>query len=220
MHKARIGAIFVVIMIVSAFALLPMITTAVATTFSNSYPVNSATDVELTPTLHVTVNDAEGDTMNITFRTNATGAWGDIGSNNSMSNGTYYQTNSSMNSYSTKYWWSVNCTDSGGGNSWTNTTYNFTTRAQYVPDAPASFTATIVNRTKIDLSWTDDTEADSTRVEWHTADGGSWDPGGHNLLYNGSAQSTSDTGLDPGTHHYYKAWSWNNTDNCWSSGSI
>jgi hypothetical protein len=30
-----------------------------------------------------------------------------------------------MNSYSTKYWWSVNCTD---GNSWSNDTYYFTTR--------------------------------------------------------------------------------------------
>ncbi len=125
MHKVRIRAIFVVIMVVSAFALIPMTTTAVAPTLSNSYPANGATDVELTPTLHIIVNDAEGDTMNITFRTNATGTWGDIGSNNSVSNGTYYQTNSSMNSYSTKYWWSVNCTD---GTSWTNETYHFTTR--------------------------------------------------------------------------------------------
>jgi hypothetical protein len=125
MHNLRIKVIFVVSMIASVFALFPMIITAVAPTFSNSYPANGATDVELTPTLRTTVNDPEGDTMNITFRTNATGTWGDIGSNNSVYNGTYYQTNSSMNSYSTKYWWSVNCTD---GNSWTNETYYFTTR--------------------------------------------------------------------------------------------
>ncbi len=49
--------------------------------------------------------------------------------------------------------------------------------------------------------------------------GGGWGPGDNNFLYNDSGESTSDTGLDPGTHHFYKAWSWNNTDNCWSAGS-
>jgi hypothetical protein len=65
--------------------------------------------------------------MNVTFRTNATGTWANIGSNNSIYNGTYSQTNSSMNNYNTTYWWSVNVTD---GTLWTNVTYNFTTVTQ------------------------------------------------------------------------------------------
>jgi len=62
--------------------------------------------------------------MNVTFRTNATGSWGDINTNSSVNNGTYSQTNSSMNSFNTIYWWSVNVTDGYG---WTNATYPFTT---------------------------------------------------------------------------------------------
>lgn len=118
---------FVIVMVAVLFAIFffSLLATALSPTFSNPYPANGVTDVELTPSLHVTVNDPEGDTMNITFRTNATGTWSDIGSNNSVGNGTYYQTSLNMNSYSTKYWWSVNCTD---GNSWTNETYYFTAR--------------------------------------------------------------------------------------------
>lgn len=99
--------------------------TALSPIFSNSSPVNGSIGVDITPSLCVTVNDPEGETMDITFRSNATGAWANIGSNNSVGNGTYYQSSLNMNSYSTKYWWSVNCTD---GNSWSNDTYYFTTR--------------------------------------------------------------------------------------------
>lgn len=98
---------------------------ALSPLFSNPSPLNGATGVEISPSLYVTVNDPEGETMDITFRTNATGTWADIGSNNSVGNGTYYQSSLNMNSFSTKYWWSVNCTD---GNSWSNDTYYFTTR--------------------------------------------------------------------------------------------
>jgi hypothetical protein len=104
---------------------LTFFVTALAPIFSNPSPTNGAIGIELTPSLHVTVCDPEGDTMDITFRTNATGTWENIGSNNSVDNGTYYQTSLNMDNYNTKYWWSVNCTD---GNSWSNDTYYFTTR--------------------------------------------------------------------------------------------
>jgi len=74
------------------------------------------------------VNDTNVDAMNVTFRTNASGTWADINTNSSVPNGTYSQTSSNMNSYNTKYWWSVNVTD---GTTWTNATYNFTT--DYLP---------------------------------------------------------------------------------------
>ena len=80
---------------------------ALSPLFSNPSPLNGATGVEISPSLYVTVNDPEGETMDITFRTNATGTWADIGSNNSVGNGTYYQSSLNMNSFSTKYWWSL-----------------------------------------------------------------------------------------------------------------
>ena len=96
----------------------------VAPTQSNPSPSNGVTGVSLNPQLAITISDANSDTMNVTFRTNATGAWANIGSNNSVNNGTYRQTPSDMDSYNTEYWWSVNLTD---GTLWTNTTYSFTT---------------------------------------------------------------------------------------------
>ena len=94
---------------------------------SNPSPTNGATGTSLTPTLSITINDPDGDTMLYTFRTNATGTWGDIASDDNKANGTYSTSNASMNSYSTKYWWSVNTTD---GTAWDNDTYYFTTGAE------------------------------------------------------------------------------------------
>jgi len=95
---------------------------------SSPNPSNSATGQSLTPTLSITVNDANADQMDVYFYTNSTGSWGEINSNLSVYNGTFYQTNDSMDSYNTKYWWSVNASD---GTTWKNVTYSFTTTAIY-----------------------------------------------------------------------------------------
>jgi hypothetical protein len=90
-------------------------------------PNPSNTDTDIVPTnsrtLSILVTDAE-DAMDITFRTNATGTWGDIGSNNTVTSGIFYQTNYSFNESNTKYYWSINATDGIG---WTNQTFYFTT---------------------------------------------------------------------------------------------
>ena len=98
-------------------------------------PLNGAVDVILNTTLSVTIFDYQGDNMNVTFRTNASGIWQTIGSNlsipggSSIGNGTYSCDNTSViNKYDTKYWWSVNITGS-----WTNATYSFTTESSIAP---------------------------------------------------------------------------------------
>ncbi|RLF49965.1 MAG: hypothetical protein DRN24_07295, partial [Thermoplasmata archaeon] len=96
----------------------------VAPAQSKPVPSNGATGINPNPTLYITVNDTNADAMNVTFRTNASGTWQDIGSNNTVYNGTYSQTPTNMNQWGTKYWWSVNVTD---GELWNNQTYNFTT---------------------------------------------------------------------------------------------
>ena len=93
---------------------------------SNENPVDGAVFVELNPILSIDATDYQGDLMTLTFRTNASGSWGDIGSNVSVGNGTYSQTPSNMNNGNTRYWWSVNATDAGSGN-WTNMTFSFIT---------------------------------------------------------------------------------------------
>jgi hypothetical protein len=91
---------------------------------SSPSPSDGATGQSLNPQLSIMVNDTNADAMNVTFRTNASGSWATIGSNNSVYNGTYRQAPSNMNNYGTTYYWSVNVTD---GTVWTNTTYSFTT---------------------------------------------------------------------------------------------
>jgi len=69
-----------------------------------------------------TVNTGgDGDTMNISWNTNKSGSWAEIGTNNSIGNGTYQQTITAL-SYGTSYWYSVNLTD---GTNWVNNTYQF-----------------------------------------------------------------------------------------------
>ena len=185
----------------------------VAPTQSNPDPANDAIGQNLNPTLSIQVNDTNNDAMNVTFRTNATGVWGDINSNNSVYNGIYSQINSSMNNYNTKYYWSVNVTD---GELWTNATYSFTTRQQYIPEPPTDFTATTHNSTQINLSWTKGINATHTYIEYNSTEG-PWTRGEGNLLYNGTDELYSHTGLDPDTTYYYQAWSYNATDKRYST---
>jgi hypothetical protein len=91
---------------------------------SSESPRDGATGVGLNPTLSITAADLQGDLMNITFRTNATGTWQDLGSHINVGDGTYNQTTTNMDSCNTTYWWRVCATD---GASWTNKTYSFTT---------------------------------------------------------------------------------------------
>ena len=88
-------------------------------------PANGALYVSLNPVLSVNVSEINGNLMNVTFRTNATGSWSDVGSNNSVGNGTYRQTTSNINNYNTKYWWGVNVSNDLY---WVNKTYIFTTK--------------------------------------------------------------------------------------------
>jgi len=100
---------------------------------SNPFPINGTTGQVLIPQLAITISDADGDSMNVTFRTNATGTWEIIGTNLSVENGTYRWTNASMDEYNTTYWWSVNTSDGMGG--WDNDTYHFTTKEDTVTNS-------------------------------------------------------------------------------------
>jgi hypothetical protein len=91
---------------------------------SSENPSDGALDAYTNPMLSIRASDAEGDSMTILFRTNASGIWEDLGSHNGVKDGTYSMIPSSMKNLGTKYYWSVSVTD---GNSWTNRTYSFTT---------------------------------------------------------------------------------------------
>ena len=101
--------------------------------FIDAYsPTSGATDQELNPTLNITISHPRGNTMSISWQTNLSGSWSTFDNNFSCSNGSYTQTNSNMNSYSTTYYWRVLVTD---GSHTDNQTYSFTTK-----DEPISYT--------------------------------------------------------------------------------
>jgi hypothetical protein len=96
----------------------------VAPTQETPNPASGAIDVSVNPTINITVSDINADSMDISFRTNASGTWTTIGTNASVTNGTYRQPTITMDHLSILYYWSANVSD---GTTWTNETYWFTT---------------------------------------------------------------------------------------------
>jgi len=95
--------------------------------------------------------------MTVIFRTNASGNWLDIGTNSSVTDGTYYCFNTTnINSYITTYYWSVNVTDESG--EWANETYSFTTKSspplnvQYISPTPDDEAIIYTQNTMINIS--------------------------------------------------------------------
>jgi hypothetical protein len=93
---------------------------------SNIIPAHLATNIVPNPQLSIHAEQRNGLPMTIQFLTNASGSWVVIGTNASVSNGTYTQKPTTMSSYSKKYYWRVQCYD---GQYWVNDTYRFTTRS-------------------------------------------------------------------------------------------
>ncbi|MHA1290371.1 MAG: PKD domain-containing protein, partial [Candidatus Thorarchaeota archaeon] len=182
-------------------------------TISNPSPSDNATDVNPNPVLSVKCIDLDGDTMNAAWWWNDSGTWKQFATNTSLSNNTIItQSNSNFSSYNTTYQWAVNLTD---GTDYVNNSYTFTTRNQYIPGPPSSFTATNVSTSQINLAWTKNSSADTTYIERNTSI--SWNRGEGTLIYNGTGTSYSDTGLNSNTTYYYRAWSYNATDNIYST---
>ncbi len=83
---------------------------------SNPVPVDGSIGIPLTPTLNITVSDAYGESMNITWLSNSSSSWQVFGTNNSVTNGTYRQVFSNATENGKWWYWMVNVSD--------NTSYN------------------------------------------------------------------------------------------------
>ena len=177
--------------------------------FSNENPANNTPDRPITFTpVQITIEDPEGKTFNWTIEVAPSG---DSNNADGDTNGTKNCALTTPLNFGTTYTWYVNATD---GVAWTNASYNFITRNQYIPSPPTGFSATTVNRTQINLAWTNN-GTNNTLIEWNNAP--SWTMGDGTELYNGTGTSYSHTGLTQGTTYYYQAWSYNTTDNVFST---
>ncbi len=184
---------------------------------TNEGPSNESTNIDPIPQMNITINDIDGDSMNLTWYSNSSGSWVIFGTNNSVGNGTYHQTNSNFSSYNTTYYWNITVTDEKDTN--TSSVFCFTIRNQYIPDPADTFTATTINSTKINLEWDKGSNADYTRIQRKTNVYPTGISDGTNI-YNDTSTSYNDTGLTQGTTYHYRAWSYNNTDNSWSETNI
>ena len=107
-----------------------------------SLPSNNSKSVSLNPTIGIYVSDADGDTMNQSFWTNASGSWQVLCYNNGTTNATLSNTSSDygtdvFDEYYTTYWISSNVSDGNGG--WDNDTWSFTT--EFPPSGSVNITA-------------------------------------------------------------------------------
>jgi len=191
---------------------LPLITSS-PPMITDENPSNGSIDQPLWPECNVTVIDVDNDSMDVYFYyINSSGFFILEQTNNSVASGTIvvWSNFTNASTLSTVYNWSVNLTD---GKSWTNETFTFTTLS-YVPDPPATFTASVISSSRIDLSWTKGNKADKTVIRQKTGGYPSLTTGEE--IYNGTGTSYPNTGLIPITQYYYRAWSWNNTGKYWS----
>jgi len=189
-------------------------------------PTNTSTDISLYPMLNLSITDPQGDAMNVSWSTNATGTW--VYYNTTASGGTAKQRATFANESSTTYWWTVHVNDSEGY--WTNETYHFTTASytwgnwsawwefNYTCCAPGSFTATAYNQTAINLSWSSCDSADTNYLMVNESGWTTYPLSITNgtLLYNGTNITYNHTGLSPTTTYYYTIWGWNETDGNYS----
>ncbi|HWR26852.1 MAG TPA: PA14 domain-containing protein, partial [Candidatus Thermoplasmatota archaeon] len=92
---------------------------------SNVTPSNQSTNIHLNPTLSVSITDYSHDAVEWWISTNATGTWIPLAhSTLGNGNGVITAITTTMQDYSTRYYWRVNTRE---GTLWTNKTYSFTT---------------------------------------------------------------------------------------------
>jgi len=178
----------------------------IAPSSTNSSPVNNSPDQELSITWAINISAPNGDVFNWSI----TCSNGNTNNSNDDSGGVKNLTITGLN-YNTTYTVWVNATDSYN---WTKEWFNFTTRLKYLPYHPSNFMATADGADTIKLTWAKGNKADNTSIEWNSTE--YWPRGNGTLIYNGTETSYRHTNLDENTQYFYQAWSWNDTDGCWS----
>ena len=84
---------------------------SVPPSISTPSPADGTTNVSLTPTVQISVNETDGEPMTIIWLSNSSGSWVPFGTNISVSNGTYQQTFSNATENGKWWYWKVNVTN-------------------------------------------------------------------------------------------------------------
>ena len=146
-----------------------------APSISDPVPINESSGISLQPWCHVTINDLEGDTFNVTWYENSTGSWVQRQQNLTSSNGTFWWRFIQVSSYSTTYYWRVIANDSYGNQS--VVIYHFTTLGNTPPIGSSPFPSngssgiTLIPTCRITVS---DDDGDSMNISWLENTTGFW----------------------------------------------
>ncbi len=169
-----------------------------APTITGELPSNGSTDISPTPTLNVTVDDADDDTLTAYWYSNSSGSWTLFATNSSIdtSSGSVniIQTNSNFSNYSIMYYWSVNLTD---GTNWCNETYHFMTEA--INTSVDTITPYNVTSSPLTINATGDSSLDNVTLWYrYSTDNLTWGGGSNWSIW--SDANNPDTS---------SPWSWN-----------
>jgi hypothetical protein len=179
-------------------------------TITNEVPSNGSTNIQATPMMNITVNDLDGDSMTVTWYSNSSGSWQLFGTNSSVGNGTYHQTNSNFSEPYTTYWWYINVSDGIDTN--TSDLYYYFTTEKIAPTVTTN-TSTGVEETNATL-WgylsDDGGESCTVRFEWGTTT--SYGTNTTNQSKTEETFSAGITGLNNGTLYHYRAYANNTVD--------
>ncbi len=175
-------------------------------------PSNSSLNVDINiENLSCRIYDTNSDTINWSIDTSPY-----VGNNSEIeSSGGIKTSNISNLSFSTTYQWFVNATD---GLSYTNHTYFFTTRPKYIPNKPEDFQIVNVSKNHINITWNKTNRTDNVLIEYHPHNE-TWDRGQGIKIYNDTDTFYLHRNLTINSTYYYQAYSWNNTDSCFSNNS-
>lgn len=142
--------------------------------FTNEIPINGSSGIQKQPWCHVTINDPEGDTFNVTWEENSTGSWVVRQQNLSVTNGTFWWQFTQATEYSVRYYWKVSANDSAANNT---TIYHFDLLANPPPVGSLLFPLngssgiTLTPTCRISVS---DPNGDPMNISWLEDTTGPW----------------------------------------------
>lgn len=116
----------------------------------------------------------------------------------------------------TTYWWQVRARDQVPN----VTAYSATSSAKtpdVAPAAPSGVGATPASQTRINLSWTDNSDNETSFVVLHSSDGASYSP---EATLAANVTTYSDTGLATATTHWYKVYATNAVGDSAEAGPV
>lgn len=151
-----------------------------APTITGEVPINQSTDISLSPICNITANDADGESLTVTFYENTTDTYVLRQKNTSVTANSSVQWDSYTNADtgSTKYWWKV-YVDDGTDN--VSETYFFTTlyiwsntAPSFSNPIPANDSSSISLQPTVNVTITDADGNNSVCTFYNSTDGVSW----------------------------------------------